>query len=730
MNILLIGGAGSLINNLIIKLNKEGHRIYLLTGNKSRQSSYQKVFERYNFGYDSPCLNEIFESVSPDLTIYMGAFDTNFTWTAETQEKEAARYVSSLTNILMAYARKKQSMFVYLSSHEVYSGNYEEDIIEQVPLSPDGVRSMALAVGENLCAEYRTYQEKDIITVRLDHLYTIPKRKKDIDNICARFCLEALQNHSITIVENNRFSVLYETDAVEFIHRLVSAEKRNSTVYNLASPQVFSEYDIAKIIADLLAEKKEEIEIITRPVDGQRRVLSNRQYDSEFGIPFYCDIKTIIERMLDRIRKKSASFYRVEEEKLPFWQRVSKKAVWFLKAAVPYMENIVIFCLAHLLDKYYVAGNLDMRVDFFLIYVLLFAIFYGQQQALLAAVLSVFSYGMSCISVENGFELVIHSDTYVWIAQLFSLGLVVGYMRDQLSDIRKINAEEKEYLSDQLTDIQDIHTSNVRVKDALETQIINQSDSIGKIYSITSALDQYSSEEVLFYAAEILAKLMKTKDVAIYTVSNADYARLFSYTSGQGKILGNSIRYAEMGELSETLKAGKVYINRQMDERYPLMANAIFENDTMEMMIFVWGLSWEQMTLGQANLLTIISSLIQNAVLRADRYMEALEEKRYVEGSALMVSDAFAALAKAHMKASDKGLTECTMLKVLTPSEDQMADGKLLASKLRLSDYVGILPDGNMYVLLSNTSKEEAGYVIQRFAELGFETEIQEEKIV
>ena len=730
MNILLVGGAGSLINNLIIKFNKEGHRIYLLTGNKTRQGSYQKVFERYNFGYDSPCLNEIFESVSPDLTVYMGAFDTNFVWTEEEEDKEAARYVASLTNILMGYAKRKNGSFVYLSSHEVYSGHYDKDITEQEPLTPDTVRSMALAVGENLCEEYRTYKGKDIITIRLDHLYSITKRKKDINNICARLCLEALQKRSMTIVEKNSFSMIYETDAVEYIHRLASAEKHNHAVYNLSSPQEISEYELAQMISKAAVKEDEEIEINLRPVEGQRRVLSNRLYDSEFGIPFCCDIKVIIERIIDRIKKKSSSFYRDDKEKIPLWKRIVEKTAWFLKSAVPYVENIIVFCLAHLLDKYFVAGNLDMRIDFFLIYVLLFAIFYGQQQALLAAILSIFSYGMSCVSMENGFELIVHADTYVWIAQLFSLGLLVGYMRDQLTDIHKENEEEKEYLSDQLTDIQDIHTSNVRVKDALETQIINQSDSIGKIYSITSALDQYSAEEVLFYAAEILAKLMRTKDIAIYTVSNADYARLFSYTSGQGKVLGNSIRYAEMGELSETIKEGKVYINRQMDERYPLMANAIFENDKMEMIIFVWGLSWEQMTLGQANLLTIISSLIQNAVLRADRYMEALEEKRYVEGSALMVSDAFITLAQAHMKASDKGLTECTMLKVLTNTGDQMADGKLLASKLRLSDYVGILPDGNMYVLLSNTSKKEAEFVIRRFADLGYETEIQEEKIV
>ena len=46
MNILLVGGPGSLINNLIIKLGKEGHRIYLLTGSKYKQTAYHKVFER------------------------------------------------------------------------------------------------------------------------------------------------------------------------------------------------------------------------------------------------------------------------------------------------------------------------------------------------------------------------------------------------------------------------------------------------------------------------------------------------------------------------------------------------------------------------------------------------------------------------------------------------------------------------------------------------------------
>ena len=113
MNVLLIGGAGSFINNLIVKLKKEGHRVYLLTGNRYDKHPYQRVFEKYNFGYDSTCLNEIFESIRPDVTICMGAYDTNFNWRSE--EDEAVQYTSRMMNILMAYVMAGYGKFIYLS---------------------------------------------------------------------------------------------------------------------------------------------------------------------------------------------------------------------------------------------------------------------------------------------------------------------------------------------------------------------------------------------------------------------------------------------------------------------------------------------------------------------------------------------------------------------------------------------------------------------------------------
>ena len=157
------------------------------------------------------------------------------------------------------------------------------------------------------------------------------------------------------------------------------------------------------------------------------------------------------------------------------------------------------------------------------------------------------------------------------------------------------------------------------------------------------------------------------------------------------------------------------------------MARAIYENGDIKMIIMLWGLSWEKMTLGQANFLTVVSYLIQNAVLRAQRYMQALEENRYSEeGSRILREDAFKPLVKAYMDAEAKDLAECVFLKIDADPEQYRQIDQLMAKKLRDSDYLGILPDGKLYALLANTTKENAGFVQERFEQNGYSTEIVE----
>ena len=91
---------------------------------------------------------------------------------------------------------------------------------------------------------------------------------------------------------------------------------------------------------------------------------------------------------------------------------------------------------------------------------------------------------------KTGFEVLLDYNTYVWMAQLFIVGMVVGYMKDQIKNIRNQDEDQIQYLNGQLGDMSDINDSNVRIKHTFERQIVNQKDSLGKIYEITSQLDQ------------------------------------------------------------------------------------------------------------------------------------------------------------------------------------------------------------------------------------------------
>lgn len=722
MNILLIGGSGNLMNQMIIKLKKEGHRIYLLTGEMYEKPSYEKVFEVYHFSYNNDNLKEIFDSVNPDVTMAMGAHDTNYTW--QDSEQTAVRYISDLMNMLVAYSTVRKGKFIYLSSQDVYGSSQTCDIAEEITPHASGLRGTTLVQAEKICADFRENWNLPVLVLRLDQLYRIPKKRDEINHKCAKMCLTALESGYMTADRRTVESFLHESDAVAFIYQILSAPKTNHWLYHIGSAKAVNEWDLAQMIQSEMGNEVQIVEVDR--ADSFRRVLSTKRFQQEFDASLHHPLERGIAELVAYMEKHKELFLTGEANHLPWWKRTIRKFSWFIKAVVPFLENMVCFIPFFMLNNRTVGSSYFARLDFYLFYVLLFAIIYGQHQAIFSAVLAVCGYLFRQMYTRSGFEVMLDYTTYIWMAQLFILGLVVGYMRDQIRSIRGESAEVQTHLNRQLGDIKEINSSNVRVKDVLEKQVIDQKDSIGKLYSITSTLDQYTPEEVLFYAVDILSKILRSPDVAIYTVYNDSYARMFSASSTEARKLGNSIQYPKMGEMYRCLLDRKVYINRELDDRYPLMANAIYENDEMKMIVMVWGIPWERMTLGQANLLVVISYLIQNATLRANRYMEALEENRYLGGTKILEPESFTTLVTAFQTAAKKNLTECTLLCLKDVRENYDCVAQVLMKNLRQTDYLGTLKDGRLYVLLANTDRDEAAIVIRRFEKNGYQSEIVE----
>lgn len=722
MVVLLIGGSGVLMNAMIDKFNKNGHRVYLLTGQREGRSSYRHVFERYNFPYDSGSIKEILESIKPDITVFTGAYDTNFDW--EQAGQEAVRYTAGLMNILSAFNILKKGKFFYLSSQEVYRDSHIDNVTEEEEALPSGFRAMALSQGEEMCANYRRVQGMQTFVVRFDHLYWVPEKGEQENNPCYRMCLEALKTGRISANGRRAFSMIYLNDAVELAYQLMCAESPKQACYHISSSEEIGEMQLAEKIRD---EMGSDIEVVDNTVGmSNRLVLSNGRYEQEFGLKIFNHYDAGVKQVAAFMKRHSASFLTEDDEGGGLAVKAWNNTRRIFKTVFPFVENLICFIPFFMLNNRAVDSRFFARLDFYLLYVLLFAVVYGQYQAIFSGLLAVVGFCFRQMYDRSGFEVLLDYNTYVWMAQLFIVGLVVGYLRDQLRLVKNESSSRVQYLHGQLKDIEDINDSNVRMKHNFETQVVNHKDSLGKIYEISSSLEQYGPEEVLFYAAQVLSRLMDCEDVAVYTVANGDYARLFSATSKNARKLGNSIKYTDMEEMYGELKERRVYINRNMEDKMPMMAGAVYSEDSMQLILMLWGIPWERMTLGEANRLTIVGALIQNAVVRANRYLEALKNRRYVEGTNVMDQEAFAQLVKAFSDARGKGLTEYVLLEVLAGGEDYESVARTLGSAIRQTDYLGILEGGRLYALLSNTGKENVGGIVERFKNAGYASRVEE----
>ena len=717
MNVLLIGGPSQLMDMMVDIVNKNGHKSYLLMEGGKFSSAYRHAFEKYSFPYQDESVKDIIRSVAPQVVPYMGAQDTSFSW-GEKGSRELPRYTASIAYVLSVYAATvREGRFIYLSSDEIYGDIYANDFVEETAPSPEDYRAMAILQGEGICENYRKTQGTDTVILRIDHMYGVPRKEQKEGGVCFSQCLEALKTGTIAASGENVFSMLHVKDAAAFIYAVMSAGSHQRGDYQLSSMKDLSELELARIISE---EAGFPVQVQEQVVPkGRRRVLNGSRFTKEFGMNALADYRKEVGEIIRYMNRNKDSFLAPEEKEK------KKRLGAFIKGAIPFVENLICCVIFIFLNSQAVGSRYFGRLDFLLLYVLLFAIMHGQQQAILSALLAVLGYfGQQAVG-RSGFEVLLDYNTYVWMAQLFIVGMAVGITRDRLQHIREEQREEILFLQRRVRNIEEINDSNVRMKQGFETELVNQRESLGRIYEVTSRLEKYAPEEVLFYAAEVLEELMDSREVAIYLVANQGYARLFSATSAQARALGSSYAYASSGEMYETLKAGRVFINHAMDKSLPMMASAVFSENEMQFIFMVWGIPWQRMNLAEANRLTIAGALIHNSVMRSRRYLEVLREERYLPGTKTLQQEAFTPLVNAFMDARNRDLTECVLLEVMTGRENFAKADRDLEKFMRQTDYKGLLEDGKLYVLLANTNEEKSAGVMERFRAAGYETRLR-----
>lgn len=720
-SILIVGSYCTFTNELIHKFYKENWRIYTLTGSKKRIKPMH-VFEQYQFRYDSDSMKEIISSCHPDAVLFSGAYDTLNQWEEDKATTQSLHYITGLSNLLMSCAILGVKHFVYLSSDKVYEDEYIVDINEEMPVTPYSFQGMTISQGENLAMHYEHTTRMEVTVARIAQMYGIPMNREDCTDIYSQMCVKALVTGRLEVNAKRVLSALYVKDAVEALYLLIKAPERKHSVYHISSMEEVTEEAIARLIQENYTHP---IEIVDQTIGLKHRVvLSNDRFCEEFPFHVKNSYQDTIPQIITYINGHKNLFLYEDEKQERI--RSGYRFLRLFRKAVPFLESIIFFLLFFMLNNRAVGSTYFNGINFYLLYVLLFAVVHGRQQAIFSSLLSVVGYCFRQLYTSSGFNLLININTYIWIAQLFVVGLTVGQLKDSLREMEMDKNEKIDFLSERMNDITVINYSNTKIKNYYAEKLISSTESIGRIYEITSKLEKADAGEVLFAALDTLSEIMEIRDVSIYLVSDSEYCRLASASSERSRLLGKSIVIKNYRMIFDALAEKQVYINRALERNLPMMASALFDDqNNMRIIILLWDIPYEQMTLYQANLLTIVGALIYSAVVKDADYLDALAYRRFLPDTTILRETAFLRLVDIYKKAEKKGYAQSCLCNVrcegLSPKELE----DRIRQVLRKTDYVGARNDGSLAVLLTNTNEQEAASVSSRLLERNVQTYIE-----
>lgn len=727
-NILIIGGKGTLRDELTHKLSREGNHVYLLSNGKKKAGASREYF----YAYDSDSVREALDSSNPNTIVFLGAYDPAFTWSVRTEQKDYKAYVSGLTNILHWAEAAGVHRFVYISSECVFEDHYLSPISEEMAPTPRSTKGIAVSLGESIVNSYASHQRMDVVVVRMAHLYMTPQNARECTDIYTRLCLQAASRGRMEINAKIHRSALYLGDGVQALLLLLAASSHNQPLYHITAATSCTEDQVAALIQSSCS-RAASIEDRTTGMEHSI-LLSDHYFADEFAFTILHDLDETIPKIMKQIqgnlRQYTAAADDESAENKSHFMRI-------LHRLIPFIEALIVFALVVLAEMHLSDSEFFIHVDFFMLYVLLFALFHGLHQSIFTSALSVIGYFITRLGASSSLEILMDVGTYVWIAQIFIMGMSVGHLKDRLLQLQSDKDDEINYLALRLGDISDINKSNVTIKNYFEQQTINSTESLGYFYDIVAQLDAANENELLFVAVQLLARIMGTEDVAIYSIGSAGYFRLLASMSKNASAAGKSLHANNYTSVFKALEKEHIFINRQMDDRLPLMASGIYNQaGELNFVIFLWNLPYERMTLHYSNTLRIVSLLIRSAVERTAHYLNALTKERYYKNTDILQDAAFRDICSVYENARQKELTDYTLLRIdcnETPfaklkkknkedKKQKKADvmlkmDQLLQGQLRQADYVGYLNDNAFYVLLTNTDTPGSQVVIRRLKE-------------
>ena len=586
---------------------------------------------------------------------------------------------------LLHASRNRQTQMLMVSGPESEFTYPENDDVS------DTSKSLMSRASEELCLYYaRTYRLEAKI-IRCPYLYA-PERNGATAYFGRLFEQASAGSISFCEREQQQTCFLCADDLAELIYRMFDDWTAESEVFHVPNAFDFTYGDLADVISAAFPG----LSVTFGEDRTQHYPADDHALRLRYGWSPRYSLKQDLPLVLQRWKEARAQEQSEKHLIWDFLRNHSKPWIAF--------EICVTFILEELL-RTAVQGNSQLgTVDLRLFFVVIVGTMYGLNAGVFAAALA--CAGMALSYVSNGASFApLFYDTSNWITFVvyFVAGAVCGYVQMR-------NRENLRFLRDLYHDVLDDRRM-------LRGQIIGRRDSFGKMYAMTRELDEVQPQKLYRAAIRIMQDTLGGDSFGIYRIDNGGrFARLVAASPQTESLFSKSTLLENYANVVIALDHGGLWVNRNLEQNLPMYAAGVHANGKLAVVIVLAKAQPDQMNLYFQNLFTIMCGLVESAMVRAFDYENVARQTMLVPGTEFLNTQAFLPEVLAANELKHDHMGDHLLLRVADAWQD---DGSRLMGAIRQTDEVGVLQDGNVYVLMNQASEHELPIINKRLTQAG-----------
>ena len=689
MNVLITGGLGFIGSHVAGRFLKEGHSVVVLDDlSAGRKESWHSSYRFYRMSTTDSACEDLFRGNHFDAVIHLAAADAEGSDMAHGTPGEAGNH-AGLLNLLELSDRYDVRQFLIASSTEVY-GAATGIVTEKTEPAPVTALGVDRYIAETYCSVWHKTRGIGTVAFRFGQAYG-PGQKSAAPEPPAETAAD--------VPADRQADLIYVDDVADAFYKAVAAGAQG--VFNLSGS--------GRAAGDGTDSEDTGGEAVIDCTKAAKILHWKAKYSLQEGL------------------EKTEEWARP----LPRKQKRERKAAnWFVRYALPFLENGAVFAGILYFGRLWLNG-FENAIFFYVtvcyVYICVFAVLYGMWQSLLSVALSAAVYLLVTFQAGNNLISVLYDPASILsLGGYIAVGLIMGYFTDAGKRKLALKSMEMETLQEKYNLSNFMLSETQKVKNELENQIISSQNSLGSLYEATRALDTLDLEQVYSASITVVERLMQTGRVSLYALnSDKRFLRLKAKSNEEGWSLPYSVELAKNAAIKQVVEKKTVFVNRDLKEHLPLMVAPVINQDDTVALLSVYDFKFENLTLHFVNLFTILSNLIAAAVSRAIRFDEVMGEKRYVRGTDIYLPAEFERVLQQKRQFRRQSGIDFTLLQVRDGSLEN--DPELyhnISTSIRDNDRIGLGSDKMIYIVLSNTAPANAVHALDRLHSRGVRAEV------